>query len=131
MKKLWMLMAAIAVMALFSTCSLTTSKTTIDQCISNFMSDLNGNQASIYTNLDSSSQLYAEASAATYWNSFFPSSDTYTLSNKSTSGETVTATIYSATLYATGASIVFTMSTDATGNAVIQSISLIGTPIFY
>ena len=129
MRKLWILIAALAVVALFATCSLLT-KTTIDDCINNFMGDINGDHGSVYKNLDSSSTLYAEALTAAYWDIPFPSSDSYSLSGRSTSGSTVTATLSSGTLYSGGVSIVFTMSTDATGNAVIHSITVAGIPIF-
>lgn len=132
MKKLWILLAAIAVAVLFSNCNLLSPKTSIDQCISNFMNDLNSSQGSVYTSLDSTSAKYGVATSALYWNAIFAPGNTYTLSNQSTSGSTVTATLSSSTnlLYSSGVSIVFTMSTDLTGNAVIHAISLNGTSIF-
>jgi hypothetical protein len=133
MKKLWILLAAIAVAVLFSNCNLVSPKTSIDQCISNFMNDINSNQGNAYTTLDNTSSYYGEVAALpTYWNTWFPSGNSYTLTNQSTSGSTVTATLSSSTnpVYSSGVSIVFTMSTDITGNAVIHAISLHGLSIF-
>jgi len=74
MKKLWILLAAIAVAVLFSNCNLVSPKTSIDQCISNFMNDINSNQGNAYTTLDNTSSYYGEVAALpTYWNTWFPS----------------------------------------------------------
>jgi hypothetical protein len=130
MKKLWILpiglVVAIIAAALFAGCSLPQTKTSVDDCINNFMSDLNSSDRSnVYTNLDSTSLMYSQVKTATYWNSIFPTGYTYTLSNKSTSGSTVTATLSSSyTLYSSGVPITFIMSTDLNGNAVIHSITI-------
>jgi hypothetical protein len=135
MKKLRILAAIAALAALFAACSLLAPKTSIDDCINNFMSALNsGNRSNLYTNLDSNSSQYNAAKTATYWDIVFATSgDPYTLSNRSTSGSTVTATITSPTnaLYSSGASISFVMSTDGSGNAVIHSITVAGILLFY
>jgi hypothetical protein len=132
MKRIRLVLAALALALLFSTCQLPT--TTIDECIDSFMSDINSNDRSeVYKNLDSSSSKYAQAITHTYWDALFPLAGiTYTLSSRSTSGHTVSATINST--YATfvgGLAISFDMSEDSTGNAVINSITLSGVSIFY
>jgi len=130
MKKLWILAAVVVLVALFSTCSLN-SKTSISQCISNFMSDINGNPGSVYTNLDPTSGQYGLATTATYWTTIFSPSYSYTLNNENIAGSTVTGTIISGNpLYTGGISISFTMSTDGSGNAVIHSITLGTSTIF-
>jgi hypothetical protein len=131
MKKLWILAAVVVFVALFSTCSLN-SKTSISQCISNFMSDINGNQANVYTNLDPTSAMYSLVKSAAYWNLLFPCGYTYTLTNENIAGSTVTGTLTSNySLYSSGVSISFTMSTDGSGNAVIHSITLGGSSTIY
>jgi hypothetical protein len=132
MKKLWLpLLAALALVALFSSCQLATTpaKTTVDGCIDSFMSALNSSDRSnLYQNLDSASGQYAEAKTAIYWDTKFKVSETYTLSGRSTSGTTVTGT-FSSTITYTGYwiyTLVFVMATDSDGNAVIHSITLNG-----
>jgi hypothetical protein len=123
MKKLWILVVVVAAVALFATCSLV--KVSIDECISNFMSDVNsGNYSNLYTHLDSSSSKYDAAKKGTFWSSYFPSSDTYTLSSQSTVGNTVTATLTSNYLYTSANTIVFGMTKDSNGDYVISSISI-------
>lgn len=128
------LVAALISASLFAGCSLFESKTSVDDCINSFMSYLNSSDRSnLYTTLDSSSSQYSQAKTATYWGIPFPASEagSYALSGKSTNGNTVTAAITSSTLYATSRSIIFVMSTDSSGNAVIHSITVGGSPIFY
>ncbi len=134
MRKIWLLIAAVALVALLAACSLLSPKTTIDQCVANFMSDINSSDRSnVYTNLDLTSSMYAGVKSATFWDILFPAAGIpYSLAGQSTSGSVVSATINSS--YATftgGLPISFTMDTDATGNAVIHSISLNGTSVFY
>jgi hypothetical protein len=128
MKKLWILAAAVAIAALFAACG-ALAKTSVDDCISNFMSDLNsGDRSNVYTNLDSSSSEYAEAKTALYWDLLFHKGETYTLSNRSANGTTVTGAFSSTTTYAGSwdYTLVFVMATDPLGNAVIHSITLNG-----
>lgn len=125
MKKIWIVLLVVALVALLSTCSLLGTKTSISQCISNFMTDINGNPGSVYTNLDPTSGQYSLATTSTYWTTIFSSSYSYTLNGENIAGSSVTGTINSGNpLYTGGISISFTMSTDGSGNAVIHSITL-------
>jgi len=134
MKKLSIVLAVLTLALLFSTCK-TDNPTTIDECISNFMSDINSSDRSgVYKNLDSTAGMYAGAVAETLWNTYFPKSGiTYTLSNQSTSGSTVSATLTSTTYftYSAGVPLSFGMGEDSNKNAVISTISLNGTKFFY
>jgi hypothetical protein len=128
MKKLGILAIVVAIAALFAACSALMPKTSIDDCINNFMSDVNGNQGAIYNNLDPAAAKYSEAKAASYWNVYFGSGP-YSLSNQYTVGSTVTANI-SGGAYPS-APITFTMSTDSSGNAVISSIYITGPGLIF
>jgi hypothetical protein len=134
MKKILALAAALGLVTLLATCSLFGSKTSIDQCIANFMGDINNtDRSNVYTTLDSSSGQYSQAKTPSFWDSHFPTVDagSYALSNKNTSGNPATATITSNTYYgSSGSPIVFGMSTDSSGNAVIHSITIASTTIF-
>jgi hypothetical protein len=116
MKKSAIALAALALAFLFSTCAPKT--TTIDECISNFMSDINSiDRSNVYTNLDSSSTAYSLAKAASYWDSQFPTADIpYSLSGQSTVGSVVSATVNTANLVWGGQTIYFVMSED--GNVI-------------
>lgn len=130
MKKLWILLAAVALAALLAACSLLPTTTSIDTCVSNFMSALNSSdRSSLYTNLDSSASQYNAVKAASYWNTKFPTGESYSLTGQTTAGTTVTATIKSTVTYA-GNTIIFVMTTDSSGNYVIHSITLNGSLIF-
>jgi hypothetical protein len=129
MRKIWILAAAVVLAALFATCSLFGSKTSIDQCITNFMSDINSaDRSQVYTTLDSASGQYGGAKTASYWDTRFPVAEvpTYTLSAKNTSASPATATITSSYTFTGGYPIIFVMSTDNGGNAVINSITITG-----
>jgi hypothetical protein len=130
MKKLWMLAVVVAAVALFATCSLL--KVSIDECISNFMSDINSSDRSnVYTTLDSSTPKYnTGGKAASYWDGYSPVGYSYTLVGKTTSGSSVDATISSPGGIDNSWTIHFGMSTDSDGNAVISTIILNGNPIF-
>jgi hypothetical protein len=125
MKKISIFLAVLALALLFSTCK-KDNPTTIDECISNFMSDINSTDRSgVYKNLYSGSSKYAEAVTAAYWNALLPTSGiTYTLSGQSTSGSTVTAMISSTYSFGSGVPISFGMNTDSSDNAVISSIAI-------
>lgn len=131
MKKLFILAAAVALVVLFAACSgLFGSKTTIDQCISNFMMDINSSDRSqVYTNLDPNAGQYGTGGKlSSFWETRFPVAEipSYTLTNKSTSASPATATITSSVTYAGGYPITFVMTTDSNGNAVINSIAITG-----
>jgi hypothetical protein len=123
MKKLAIVAAVLALAALFSTCGL--KKTSVDECIDNFMSDINGSDRSqVYTNLDSSSTMYGAARAGGYWNIVLnPIGIPFTLTSRSTSGSVVSATMNSS-IYGGGTPITFDMSEDSAGNAVIATIDM-------
>jgi hypothetical protein len=123
MKRIRLVLAALALALLFSTCQLPT--TTIDECIDSFMSDINSNDRSeVYKNLDSDSGEYAAAVAAHFWDIvFIKAGIPYSLTSRSTSGNTVSAYITAADL-SMAAPIVFGMSEDSAGNAVIHSIKI-------
>jgi hypothetical protein len=135
MKRISLTLALVAALALASgllaSCDLaslaTTEETTIDECVTGFMSALNStDRSTLYTNLDSASSKYAQAKTAAYWDTWFKAGETYTLSSRTTSGSTVMGSFSSTTTY-TGSStysMVFSMATDSDGNAVIHSITL-------
>jgi PBP1b-binding outer membrane lipoprotein LpoB len=135
MKKISIILAVLALALLLSTCKEVTSTTSVDECISNFMDDINSTDRSgIYKNLDPAAAMYAGAVTSTLWDTYFPTKGiTYTLSNQSTSGGTVTATLSSTTyaLYSGGVSISFGMGENSKGDAVISTIGLSGTNFFY
>jgi hypothetical protein len=127
MKKISIVLAILALALLLSTCAQKTSPTTIDECISSFMKDINSTDRSgVYKNLNPSSAKYAQASYAVYWGVFFPIAEIpYTVSSQSTSGSTVTASVTSATgvTYPTGTTLTFVMGEDSDKNAVISTIT--------
>jgi hypothetical protein len=127
MKKLWVLLAAVALAALLAACAALATKTSINDCVSGFMSDVNsGNYGNLYTHLDSSAGKYNQAKTPSYWSkAVFPSGETYTLTNQVTVGSQVTATLNSGVTYS-GVTITFGMATDSDSNAVINSISITG-----
>jgi hypothetical protein len=133
MKKISIVLAILALALLFSTCKPAT--TSVDECIDNFLADLNSTDRSgVYKNLDSDAQMYAAARVAAVWDNYFPTSGIpYSLTNRSKSGNTVSATFSSATylLYKNGVLISFGMGEDSDGNAVISTIALSGTQVYY
>lgn len=125
-KTLIAILSLAALAALFSTCKQAASTTSIDECISSFMSDINSTDRSgVYKNLDSSAAAYnTGAKTSLYWNTFFPTSDiSYSLSGKTTAGNYVYATITGTGVVFGSKSIVFVMSEDSDGNAQIRSIA--------
>jgi hypothetical protein len=137
MKKAMAIILAVATIAvLFSTCKKEAEPTTIDECISSFMDDINSQDRSgVYENLDPDAAQYAQAKTALLWNFYFPLGEIpYTLSGKSKSGSTVTASLTSSTgvTYPAGTTITFVMGEDSDENAVISKINISGTgDIFY
>jgi hypothetical protein len=128
MKKMSIVLAVLALALLFSTCSKATDNpTTIDECISSFMSDINSSDRSgVYKNLNSSSADYGEAATAAYWDLYFPQKEIpFTLSGQVDSGSTVTASITSSTsaTYPSGSTLTFTMGEDSSKNAVISTLT--------
>jgi hypothetical protein len=126
MKKALTIILAVATMAvLFSTCKQAT--TSVDDCISNFMDDINSQDRSgVYESLDPNAAQYNQAKTAIYWGVFFPVGEIpYTMSNISKSGSTVTASVTSSTgvTYPAGSTLTFAMGEDSDKNAVISSIT--------
>jgi hypothetical protein len=134
MKKAFAIILAVAAMAvLFSTCKKEAEPTTVDECISNFMDDINSTDRSeVYENLDSGSAQYNEAKATIFWDyALFPTTQIpYSLSSQSESGSTVSANLTSNGGLYSGTSIVFTMGEDSDKNAVISKITISGTVRF-
>jgi|GEM_PF-6083598 hypothetical protein len=138
MKKLWIVLAALALTALVVTCSLANSTVSESSCINSFVSDVDSNNfGSLYNTLDQNSSYYSEAKSAAYWTggtgspgggTIFPSTENYTITSVNiVSTNTVTATLNSSSsiLY-NGVTITFSMTTDASGNYVIQTIVISG-----
>jgi hypothetical protein len=121
MKRALLIIAALAALWFVTSCSLT-NPVTIDECISNFVSDLNGDHASVYRSLSATASEYTQARAALYWDTLFPSSSTYTVGALSTSGSTVTAP-FSGGSY-NGSTITFTMTQSLNKDYVISAITI-------
>ncbi len=131
MKKLWILLAAIAVAVLFSNCNLLSPKTSISDRINQFIKDINdSSRSNVSSDLDITSLAYSQVTAS-YWNTLFPTAGIpYSLSS-TPSASGVTTTINSSyASYVGGLPIIFGMGTDISGNAVIHSITLNGASIF-
>ncbi len=122
MKRALLIIAAIAALYLVMSCAIV-KPVTIDECISNFMSDVNNDHSSVYKNLSTSSVKYAQAVPAAYWDIVFPPGYSYALSGQSTAGSTVTASLSGGSLYP-GSNIVFTMTQNLDKDYVISSITI-------
>jgi hypothetical protein len=130
-KALAMILAVAALALLFSTCKKEADPTTVDECIDSFMSNVNSNHSAVYKDLDSDSSYYNQAKTPSYWDTYFPAGQTYTLSGKTEVGSTVSGTLSSATLYSGGILFTFTMGEDSDDNAVISKIWKSGNTYIY
>jgi predicted PurR-regulated permease PerM len=125
MKRIWILLAAVALVFLLATCSLFTSTKSIGDTVNQFLADLNSSdRSSVYTNLDPNASLYNSAKAAVYWNALFPKGEVYKLAGITPIANTVTTTLSSTTTYASGYQIVFVMVQDSSKNYLISSITI-------
>jgi PBP1b-binding outer membrane lipoprotein LpoB len=131
MKKIAIVVAVLAAVLLFSTCSKPTIS--IDECISNFMSDINSSDRSnVYTNLDSSSAMYNLVKTHSYWDTEFdPIGIPYSLSGNSTVGSVVSATVNTTNATWNTHTIQFVMNEDSDKNAVIHSIAMDSSTTIY
>lgn len=131
MKKILILLAIVALVALLATCgNLFKTPTSINDCITSFMKDINSSDRSnVYTNLDSGSNLYSEAKTSLYWSAIFPTGETYTLGTITPIASTVTTTITSGVTYPGGYQIIFVMAQDSDKNYVIHSITIPNGPV--
>jgi hypothetical protein len=131
MKKLWILLAAIAVAVLFSNCNLPGAKTSISDRINQFMKDINdSSRSNVSSDLDITSLAYSQVTAS-YWNTPFPTAGIpYSLSSTPSTSDVTTTINSSYALFVGGLPIIFGMATDISGNAVIHSITLGGAKIF-
>lgn len=118
-------------LALLGSCDFFGNTVTMDQCVSNFMSAINTDKASVYKSLDSDSSFYNLALSASYWDSYFPSGyRPFTFSGQSTSGNRVSATLNAGVLYI-NTPVYFDMVQDLKGNYVISTVTVNGSAIFY
>jgi|GEM_PF-6943822 len=135
MKKIaYLVVAVVALALLFSTCK-KESTTSDDECVGNFMDDINSaDRSGVYRNLDSGASKYNQAKTPAFWDALLPPAGiSYSLSGKYQASNYIYATLKSSSGYATYASgvpIIFTMGDDSDKNAVISAISISSAPIF-
>jgi hypothetical protein len=123
-------LAALAMTLIFSTCK--PPVTSVNDCLDSFMDDISSTDRSeVYKNLDSDATAYNIVKAASYWEFYFPVAEVpYTLSGRSQSGDYVQATISSSGVGFGTKTIIFTMSEDSDGNALIRQIVLGGVGVY-
>ena len=93
---------------------------TISGRLDKFVADVNNSPGSVYTNCHPDAAKYNQAKPAEYWTTNFGTG--FALSDRSTSGTTVTATGSGGNF--NGFPIAFTMQEDGTDNWKIKTISV-------
>ena len=129
MKKISAIALALVIMGAFFSCELVEG-VSIEERISEFMSDVNGGRYSdLYTHFHpSQTAQYSQIKASDYWNTpgFFPAGETYTLGAVIPLVDTVTTTISSDSLYSND-TIIFTMAKDG-DDYFIKTLTIDGLP---